>query len=232
MVIIRPPGWSERSELSNIWPLMPSRIMWNRLLGVERTVSAAESTKLRTHFQKPELPATKTNYNRAKVKLLPRIRNTATECFPGRVANDKIGASLGESSQRVPPTASERGVHVFFAGPRQVMAKSITKDIVQCLPNNSKLTCRFVLYLLLPGSLRLLRSTSLPGALVLGITSVLRPKWCTVVISSILDVDAYVHTMPKRVVCKETAGSSTAHDESCPYSRTLEISTHQDRTTC
>ena len=142
MVIIRPPGWSERSELSNIWPLMPSRIMWNRLLGVERTVSAAESTKLRTHFQKPELPATKTNYNRAKVKLLPRIRNTATECFPGRVANDKIGASLGESSQRVPPTASERGVHVFFAGPRQVMAKSITKDIVQCLPNNSKLTCR------------------------------------------------------------------------------------------
>ena len=116
----------------------------------------------------------------ARCRALFKIRNMATECLPGRVANDKIGASLGESSQRVPPTASERGVHVFFAGPRQVMAKSITKDIVQCLPNNSKLTCRFVLYLLLPGSLRLLRSTSLlPGALVLGIISVLRPKLCS-----------------------------------------------------
>ena len=173
-----------------------------------------------------------TNGPGSRCRALFKIRNTATECLPGRVANDKIGASLGESSQRVPPTASERGVHVFFAGPRQVMAKSITKDIVQCLPNNSKLTCRFVLYLLLPGSLRLLRSTSLPGALVLGITSVLRPKLCTVVISSILDVDAYVHTMPKRVVCKETAGSPTAHDESCPCSRTLEIRTHQDQTAC
>ena len=131
-------------------------------------------------FPEPRQPATTiTNKPSSRCRAFLKIRNTATECLPGRVANDKIGASLGESSQRVPPTASERGVHVFFAGPRQVMAKSITKDIVQCLPNNSKLTCRFVLYLLLPGSLRLLRSTSLPGALVLGITSVLRPKSCT-----------------------------------------------------
>ena len=58
------------------------------------------------------------------------------------------------------------------------------------------------------------------------------PSCVALVISSILDVDAYVHTMPKRVVCKETAGSPTAHDESCPCSRTLEIRTHQDQTAC
>ena len=94
-------------------------------------------------FPEPRQPATTiTNKPSSRCRAFLKIRNTATECLPGRVANDKIGASLGESSQRVPPTASERGVHVFFADPRQVMAKSITKDIVRCLPNKSRLTCR------------------------------------------------------------------------------------------
>ena len=115
-----------------------------RIHGSHSTISVAIIGQLsRPQVIVPAQQATKIkNGPGSRCRALLKIRNTATECLPGRVANDKIGASLGESSQRVPPTASERGVHVFFAGPRQVMAKSITKDIVQCLPNNSKLTCR------------------------------------------------------------------------------------------